>query len=55
MSGPCRSEKGRVALIRGAASDVRYRAKCDDCEYGTEPSSLDTAIRTLDAHYRVSR
>ena len=55
MKGPCRSETGRIAIIRHAESNVRYRAKCEDCGYGTEPSDLDSSIRSLDAHYRGKR
>jgi hypothetical protein len=48
----CRREVGRITLIRGVTPDVRYIGKCDDCGIATEPTSLTSAQRGLNAHYK---
>lgn len=50
----CSKDSGRIALIRGAARDVRYVGKCDDCGIATEPTSMKSAYAALNAHYRKS-
>jgi hypothetical protein len=48
----CSKDSGRIALIRGAAPDVRFIGKCDDCGTWTEPTSIASANLALNAHYR---
>lgn len=48
----CRSYNGRITLIRGVHPDVRYVGKCDDCGIATDPTSITSAQRALDAHYK---
>ena len=48
----CSKDSGRIALIRGAAPDVRYVGKCADCGIATEPTSMASAHLALNAHYR---
>ena len=48
----CSKDAGRIALIRGAAPDVRFVGKCDDCDTATEPTSLASANLALNTHYR---
>ena len=48
----CRKDSGRIALLRGAAPDVRYVGRCDDCGLATEPTSIASARLALNAHYR---
>jgi hypothetical protein len=48
----CRREMGGIALIRGVSPDMRYVGKCGDCGMATEPTSITSAQRALNAHYK---
>jgi hypothetical protein len=48
----CRKDNGQIALIRGVKPDVRYIGKCSDCGFATEPTSITSAQRGLNTHYK---